>query len=103
MLAIQPHQADQPDLMTTEKATDESTGSGRGLWKTLLIWGGIVVGVLSIAAMAPLCHYGTRLRPQTFTLSNPPAVFQRLVGELTLFSFLVLKVVLCVARENSCI
>ena len=50
VLAIQPAQADQPDILTTEKATDDT---GRGLWKSLLIWGGIVLGILTIAAVAP--------------------------------------------------
>lgn len=85
VLAIQPHQADQPDNLTTEKAKEP-----RGLWKTLLIWGGVVVGILSIAAMAPLCHYGShRLRPPTFTFSNvdPPTVLQRLVGKVSNIPF----------------
>ena len=88
VLAIQPAQADQPDILTTEKATDDT---GRGLWKSLLIWGGIVVGILSIAAVAPLCHYGSRLRPPTFTFSNvtAPPMVQRLVGEFSLPAFLI--------------
>ena len=87
-MAIQPAQADQPDILTTEKATDDT---GRGLWKSLLIWGGIVVGILSIAAVAPLCHYGSRFRPPTFTFSNvtAPPMVQRLVGEFSLPAFLI--------------
>ena len=82
VLAIQPAQADQPDMtLTTEKATDDT---GRGLWKSLLIWGGIVLGILTAAAVAPLCHYGSRFRPYNFTsfsnVTAPPMV-QRLVGE----------------------
>ena len=86
-MAIQPAQADQPgsEIITgTEKATDTST---RGLWKSLLIWGGIVIGILTMAAVAPLCHYGGgRFRPPTlFTFSNvtAPPMVQRLVGEFS--------------------
>ena len=71
VLAIQPHQADQPD---TEK---QQNSESSGLWKTCLIWGGVVVGILTISALvAPLCHYGsTRIK------LDPAPVFQRLVGE----------------------
>ena len=74
VLAIQPHQADQP----THPEKSESSES-RGLWRTLLIWGAVVVGVLCLAAVAPLCHYGGRLRPLP-TLTQPIFV-QRLVGK----------------------
>ena len=94
VLAIQPAQADQPnsEIMTgSEKAIDQI--GTRGLWKSLLIWGGIVIGILTMAAVAPLCHYGGgRFRPPAmpFTFSNvtAPPMVQRLVGEF--FSYLIL-------------
>ena len=75
VLAIQPHhQADQPN-----KNGPKVDQSG-GLWKTLLIWGAVVIGILCLAAVVPLCHYGGRLRPQ-FLGSQPQIFVQRLVGE----------------------
>ena len=49
------------------------------------------MGILSIAAVAPLCHYGSRFRPPTFTFSNvtAPPMVQRLVGEFSLPAFLI--------------
>ena len=80
-MAIQPHQADQPDSMDSLKTSTTSNGGG-GLWRTLLIWGTIVLIVLILAAVAPICHY-SRLRPFNF---EPPQMVQRLVGEC--FNFL---------------
>ena len=78
VLAIQPHQADQPADLDADKASPEGQG---GLWRTLLIWGGVVLGILSVAAgVAPLCSRYSRLRPPTFSDVAPPMV-QRLVGE----------------------
>ena len=81
-MAIQPHQADQPDSMDSLKTSTASKEGGGGLWRTLLIWGTIVLIVLILAAVAPICHY-SRLRPFNF---EPPQMVQRLVGEC--FNFL---------------
>ena len=88
VLAIQPHQADQPsDGMDSLKTSSTSTtsGSGGGLWRTLLIWGAVVLIILILAAVAPICHY-SRLRPFNFGVeAHAPQMVQRLVGELTTF------------------
>ena len=78
VLAIQPHQADQPDGMDSLKINHATSGGGGGLWRTLLIWGTVVLTVLILAAVAPICHY-SRLRPFNF---EAPQMVQRLVGEL---------------------
>ena len=88
VLAIQPHQADQPsDGMDSLKtsSTSVTSGSGGGLWRTLLIWGAVVLIILILAAVAPICHY-SRLRPFNFGVeAHAPQMVQRLVGELTTF------------------
>ena len=89
VLAIQPHQADQPsDGMDSLKtsSTSATSGSGGGLWRTLLIWGAVVLIILILAAVAPICHY-SRLRPFNFGVEThaPSQMVQRLVGELKTF------------------
>ena len=87
VLAIQPHQADQPsDGMDSLKtsSTSATSGSGGGLWRTLLIWGAVVLIILILAAVAPICHY-SRLRPFNFGVEAAPQMVQRLVGELDFF------------------
>ena len=88
VLAIQPHQADQPsDGMDSLKtsSTSATSGSGGGLWRTLLIWGAVVLIILILAAVAPICHY-SRLRPFNFLgVEAAPQMVQRLVGELKTF------------------
>ena len=88
VLAIQPHQADQPsDGMDSLKtsSTSVTSGSGGGLWRTLLIWGAVVLIILILAAVAPICHY-SRLRPFNFGVeAHAPQMVQRLVGELKTF------------------
>ena len=89
VLAIQPHQADQPsDGMDSLKtsSTSATSGSGGGLWRTLLIWGAVVLIILILAAVAPICHY-SRLRPFNFGVEAhaPSQMVQRLVGELKTF------------------
>jgi hypothetical protein len=89
VLAIQPPQADQPTT-AGKGLSEKATSKGGGLWSTLLIWGGVVLLVLVLAAVAPICHY-SRLRPPNFTLSSSiPPVVQRLVGELPIIFFLFL-------------
>ena len=96
VLAIQPHQADQPDGMDSLKINHATSGGGGGLWRTLLIWGTVVLTVLILAAVAPICHY-SRLRPFNF---EAPQMVQRLVGELIECLFF-LKADLHVALENN--
>ena len=84
VLAIQPHQADQPDGMDSLKINHATSGGGGGLWRTLLIWGTVVLTVLILAAVAPICHY-SRLRPFNFGVEAAPQMVQRLVGELDFF------------------
>ena len=72
VLAIQPHhQSDQPEFQPDPE-------SSTGLWKTLLIWGAVVIGILCLAAVAPLCHYrrlGTHLGTQLRLVGKPPLIF----------------------------
>ena len=88
VLAIQPHQADQPsdgmDSLKTSTSATSGGGSGGGLWRTLLIWGAVVLIILILAAVAPICHY-SRLRPFNFGVEAAPQMVQRLVGELDFF------------------
>ena len=94
VLAIQPHQADQPSdgmdsLKTSTSATSGNTGGPGGLWRTLLIWGAVVLIILILAAVAPICHY-SRLRPFNFLgVEAAPQMVQRLVGELEDFFLII--------------